>query len=429
MKLTEELFTQEAIKIRKDTCIGFDRVYATMREHKLEILQKITGKLVSVAFIESREVIIKFTEKGVAEYNKYFLSEFFEKYGLTPGFNLVAGMEITEIKKNEEFTDNYSYDMFDGPNDVFGHENIGVNLDDGKLKTIPSILFGDDFYITLGKSCVRIEKKIIPFIYPTTIYYTSDKAEEIARIMNEFHDKLNTFERKKVNVDEIKVGFVYRCNSDLRIKDKFVKVDDITLDEFNTSLPNDKILNEIRKDSSGILIFHGEPGCGKSSYIKYLIQTCTDKNFIILSQDLLTGDMDKFRKLLLDVEGTQRVFIIEDCENLVKSRESVGINNNIVISDFLNITDGIYGDMFKMKFILTFNTDLKTIDPALLRKGRLKCKYKFEKLHGEKLKALAKKLGIEINEENIKLGMTLSDLYNYGEDNGAGSKKTVIGFK
>ena len=338
MKLTEELFTQEAIKIRKDTCIGFDRVYATIREHKLEVLQRITGKLVSVAFISGREVITKFTEKGITDYNKYFLSEFFEKYELTPGFNLVAGMEIAKNNKSEALTCS-SYDMFDGPNDVFGHETIGVNLDDGKLSTVPSILFGDDFYITLGKDHVYAGKKRVPYIYPTTIYYTSDKAEEIARIMNEFHDKLNTFERKKVNIDEIKVGFVYRCNSDLRIKDKFVKVNDITLDEFNTSLPNDKILSEIRKDNSGILIFHGEPGCGKSSYIKYLIQTCTEKNFIILSQDLLTGDMDRFRKLLLDVEGTNCVFIIEDCENLVKSREST--SSNIVISDFLNITDGI----------------------------------------------------------------------------------------
>ena len=132
--------------------------------------------------------------------------------------------------------------------------------------------------------------------------------------------------------------------------------------------------------------------------------------------------------MLLNVKDDNSVFIIEDCENLVKSRESG--DNNLIISDFLNITDGIYGDLFKMKFILTFNTDTRTIDPALLRKGRLKCKYQFGKLKGDKLKALAKKLGIEdLSEEKIKTGMTLSDIFNYGDDNGGEIKKrTPIGF-
>ena len=241
-------------------------------------------------------------------------------------------------------------------------------------------------------------------------------------------DKIKPLKYKKPDNDEIKVGIAYRDQTgSLDVTDKYIKINDISLDQFEDELPNNKIVDELHKDRPGVIIFHGEPGCGKSSYIKYLIKTCQDKNFIIISQDLLR-DVDSFRKLLLNVKDDNSVFIIEDCENLVKSRESG--DNNIVISDFLNITDGIYGDLFKMKFILTFNTDTRTIDPALLRKGRLKCKYQFGKLKGDKLKALAKKLGIEdLSEEKIKTGMTLSDIFNYGDNNGGEIKKrTPIGF-
>jgi SpoVK/Ycf46/Vps4 family AAA+-type ATPase len=184
-------------------------------------------------------------------------------------------------------------------------------------------------------------------------------------------------------------------------------------------------MNILDKDESGLILLHGEPGCGKSSYIKYLIKECKDKHFVILSQDLLQN-MDSFREFLLN-QGSKSIIIIEDFENLVESRERVG--SNLIISEFLNITDGIYGDLFRLKFILTFNTDVQTIDSALLRKGRLKCKYKFNKLKGERLKNIAKKIGITLSDSQIHNGLSLADLFNYNDDNGEKQKEVIkIGF-
>jgi ATP-dependent 26S proteasome regulatory subunit len=137
--------------------------------------------------------------------------------------------------------------------------------------------------------------------------------------------------------------------------------------------------------------------------------------------------MNSFREFLLRETSPDTVIVIEDCENLVKSRERAG--TSLVISDFLNMTDGIYGDLYRLKFILTFNTDVQTIDQALLRRGRLKCKYKFNKLKGDRLKKLSEKLGITLSETQIKDGLSLADLFNYDEDNGGKQKEVVkIGF-
>ena len=65
------------------------------------------------------------------------------------------------------------------------------------------------------------------------------------------------------------------------------------------------------------------------------------------------------------------------------------------------------------QIIATFNCDLKTIDPALLRKGRLIANYEFDKLDLESSKALSDKLGF--GTEHITQAMTLAEIYNQND--------------
>lgn len=65
------------------------------------------------------------------------------------------------------------------------------------------------------------------------------------------------------------------------------------------------------------------------------------------------------------------------------------------------------------QIIATFNCDLTTIDPALLRKGRLIANYQFNKLDLQSSKTLSDKLGF--GAEHISEPMTLAEIYNQGE--------------
>ena len=64
------------------------------------------------------------------------------------------------------------------------------------------------------------------------------------------------------------------------------------------------------------------------------------------------------------------------------------------------------------QIIATFNCDLTTIDPALLRKGRLIANYEFNKLDLQSAKTLSDKLGF--GTEKITEPMTLAEIYNQG---------------
>ena len=65
------------------------------------------------------------------------------------------------------------------------------------------------------------------------------------------------------------------------------------------------------------------------------------------------------------------------------------------------------------QIIATFNCDLTTIDPALLRKGRLIANYEFNKLDVESSKILSDKLGF--GTEQVTTPMTLAEIYNQNE--------------
>lgn len=178
-----------------------------------------------------------------------------------------------------------------------------------------------------------------------------------------------------------------------------------------------------KKDNSGLILFHGKPGTGKSTYIRYLI--CSLNKKVIFLPPSLASELDSpaLTKTLIDNPNT--TFIIEDAEELIKSRESSGRSN---ISMLLNLTDGILGESLNTHIICTFNTDHKNIDEALMRKGRLIASYKFDDLSREKLEKL--KEALELDDFEIKDGMSLADLY-YTKENQFGNtatRKQVLGF-
>ena len=79
----------------------------------------------------------------------------------------------------------------------------------------------------------------------------------------------------------------------------------------------------------------------------------------------------------------------------------------------LNLTDGLLGESLGIKIVATFNTDLRKIDKALLRKGRLIALYEFKKLQQERAKLLLDSLGH--TDATVNAAMSLAEIYNYGQ--------------
>lgn len=190
-------------------------------------------------------------------------------------------------------------------------------------------------------------------------------------------------------------------------------------DDFKDMYKN--LLSFLNERESGLAVLYGGAGTGKTSFIKALISSL-DKQFILVTT-AIAAHMAEPEFIAFMMENKDSIFILEDCEQVLMSREENRFGG--AISNILNMSDGLMSDIFNIKFICTFNTDIKNIDEALLRPGRCFVNYEFKPLCAEKSSKLLESLGHEIDKPRE---MTLAEIYNYKEGEIHKTVSRKIGF-
>lgn len=272
--------------------------------------------------------------------------------------------------------------------------------------------------------------------YDLEFYFPCDNAKEAKKFKKYIYDILSEFYPTKTNKSKFY----------LLIKDHY---GDLVLRDFEAKLPSEdldlslnygkefpktdkKIKDKLSNTESGLYVFHGSPGTGKSTYIKHLAQQL-NKKFIYVPEFMVTKINDP-SVLQLFMKNDNSILVLEDAEKLIESRES---NNDNFVSMLLNITDGILADIMKMSVIITYNTTSDKVDQALLRKGRLQYMHEFGNLGYTDIIRILESKGLT-NKEIEKLfkegainnEASLADIYNIFDSNNAivQDDKPSIGF-
>jgi len=231
---------------------------------------------------------------------------------------------------------------------------------------------------------------------------------------------------KAPRIDDAKINLVVKTGSHLDTQEFKLNIPNIDI-ELNYGKKFMKIHKTIverlnTKNDKGIILFHGEPGTGKTSYIKYLTKLLDKK--ILFIPPTMAEALSEPSIIPFLLENKNSILIIEDAERVIADRETQG--TSMGVSNILNITDGILGDCLNIQIIATFNSSRDKIDKALLRPGRLIVEHKFDKLDVLSTNKLFKHLKIE-KESNDE--MTLADIYNINVDIHKSENKTKkIGF-
>jgi len=174
----------------------------------------------------------------------------------------------------------------------------------------------------------------------------------------------------------------------------------------------DTIKTRLSKETSGLYMFHGPSGTGKSTFIKNLTNHIK-KDFIYIPTTMLETFTTDPACLQMLIQKPNSIIVLEDAEKLIMKRHGDSLDTSAV-SALLNLSDGILSDILNIAVVITYNCDTKEIDPALKRKGRLKVEYKFDFLSMEDAKKLASTLNYpkELIDDKIKSCMALADIYN-----------------
>lgn len=273
-------------------------------------------------------------------------------------------------------------------------------------------------YIEISKTihlCLNLTQSFVELYFSSIT--PEEELEKVQSIIIEFF--------KKATVDK-KVGLIVTSSSgDLEVRE-FVIADQ---ENDITSLYNDDFLNFHEmvtaklsgQKAGGILLLHGVPGTGKSSYIRHLIGTIP-KKFIYLPSSL-ANQMSQPSFLHFLAYHADSVLIIEDAEDLLMKRKT---DSKPAISNLLNLSDGLLSDCLKIQVIATFNCEHQKIDEAFLRKGRIMGRYCFEPLATTKANALLKKLNFSHETDKE---ITLAEIFHFNEADYSSKKHAVqLGF-
>ena len=201
-----------------------------------------------------------------------------------------------------------------------------------------------------------------------------------------------------------------RLDLGLYYEDDFAEVDNLIRKRLN------------KKDDKGIILLHGLPGAGKTTYLRHLVGAIK-KKVLFLSPAAANGIMEpEFMDLLID--NPNSVLVIEDAENIIMDRK---INGRSSVSDLLNISDGLLADFLHVQLICTFNHPLSMVDSALMRKGRLIARYEFGRLSVQKAQRLSDHMGFTAS---VKRPMTIAEIAGQGETEfDAAQRVRVVGFR
>ena len=287
---------------------------------------------------------------------------------------------------------------------LFKYKNVFIKI---SLKNFSSNLFdNDDIEISIESNKEERKTFALCFYGPANIKEYPLKDFEPFIIKDEQNTKVHLFIKNQYgdyDFEPLSINLPSNLDLELNYGKEFLDIDK-------------KIKNRLADKPNGLFMFHGLPGTGKTTYIKYLASQ-VKRDFIYIPTSMIeffTSDPNCLHTL---IQKPNSVIILEDAEKAILKRLGDGMDSSAV-SSLLNLSDGILSDILKTSVIVTYNCPKQDVDDALKRKGRLQMDYEFSELSIENSKKLAKKLKYSktLIEEKIVSPLTLNEIYNLEKD-------------
>lgn len=274
--------------------------------------------------------------------------------------------------------------------------------------------FSKTLFVLNNKVMVELSGDYVKILFANNKYDFADRLLKIVSTYKlpekqaDFEINIITLSREGLELKQLDIKPT-ALDINLYYNDDFKEVDEIIRNRLNQQ--NDK----------GIILLHGLPGTGKTTYLRHLIGGLKKK--VLFVSPSVAGNLMNPEFIDLLIDNPNAVLVIEDAENIMMDRK---YNSDSSVSNLLNLSDGLLSDCLSVQIICTFNSSLSMIDAALMRKGRLIARYEFGKLEKAKAQQLSQQLGFKTV---VGQAMTIAEIANQ-DDKAYETKKTeVVGFR
>jgi hypothetical protein len=191
----------------------------------------------------------------------------------------------------------------------------------------------------------------------------------------------------------------------------------------------ESVLSTLAKKCAGIHLLRGEPGTGKTSFIRHLVDVLrtTHRFYFLPSYEYARVGNGALIEFLHDEQdehpNLQFVIVMEDAEAVLMPRK---IDTGFSVSALLNLADGLLGEGLNLQFMCTVNCEIAELDAAIVRPGRLRTARDFRLLTHLEAIELAQHLGLPVPQQRREY--SLAEIYNPDEPSVREMLAAHIGF-
>lgn len=426
---------------------------STIRKPKLDTINKKTNEILGSGYIHKSSRRTLFSNQAENNYHSFNRTEYYEgfspsmtginhnfHYGVVPNnlFNILheRSVKMREPVIHREILNKRIM------NPIQFVMNIANEFSDKfKCQVISKFIQKDVYseHMVIPEKDIIISFGLSREVIGVGVYYIGDTNKNIVDKMEEFLSKANfAYFSVKASPD-----FYMIVNNGGHNNIQKIGSCKIPIEFKNYSKKLQEDFHMIRKDLCSespvgrILIFQGEPGTGKTYFIRGLINAINNDALIVILPIGSIGILNSSSLIadLIEFKGDNDinkpiVFILEDGDVAVTERK---FDNSTLVSSVLNLSEGIIGETLDIKFIITANTEQNEFDEAITRPGRLLKIIHFELLTQEEAEEAYQVL---VKDSNKKLpyrkeGYKLCDIFHYFKTDNvidSNNKRPVVGF-
>jgi hypothetical protein len=160
----------------------------------------------------------------------------------------------------------------------------------------------------------------------------------------------------------------------------------------------------------GLILWHGEPGTGKSHALRTLIREWRgwcEAHFITDPETLLGGRTSYLLSALLRSDRDRaRLIVLEDAGELLAADARAVAGQ--ALSRLLNVSDGLLGAGLRAIVLVTTNEPVRRMHPAVVRPGRCWAQVEFRRLAAAESNAW---LRMHHSDVEVSRDSTLAELF------------------